>query len=591
MNEKKVMDLVGQLFFRVLCALKKLLPFLILLLTGIAGQAQFTELINKSHSEHYWMHRAYWLPKMLDANRDSVMVFQEIEEVRQLAQTNKDAELEMTARLMELFYYIIVPNPPHPLVDAQFEQAYNLAEKLDNSKAMASIEREWGMHYLLRVRNYELCFEHYYNMYELLGKIEPTTFPELPSCYHDLAKAHYFFHDYRIAIPLYKQAVGAAYSTTNFEFAPSDMNSVGLCFQRLNELDSAEYYFNMALQLAQDTTLPKSPVHFNSRAWVGIISGNIGYNHFLKGDYDKAIPLLKKDIASALQDNDLGLAAGSLIPLGAIEVQQGDFLSAKKHLMDASKFIHKVQQPWRLEKLYPELSKLFTAMGNRELALAYLDSAVTIKDSLALAFSNLQVSRVQQKLEREQFLAELEELESERQLKVYQRNGLILLVVLLIVIAILVFRALQSRYRVKQLELQKAEEELLAASEQLTTFTKHLAEKNQQIEKLSENADESVEALSELQNITILTTEDWAYFKQLFEKVHVGYLARLTEKLPTLSPAETRFIALSKLELSSKEMAAVLGVGQAAIRQYRLRLRKRLDISDQKELQDFIRQV
>ncbi|MGB0368709.1 MAG: helix-turn-helix transcriptional regulator, partial [Flavobacteriales bacterium] len=91
--------------------------------------------------------------------------------------------------------------------------------------------------------------------------------------------------------------------------------------------------------------------------------------------------------------------------------------------------------------------------------------------------------------------------------------------------------------------------------------------------------------------ITILTTEDWAYFKQLFEKVHVGYLSRLTQKLPDLSPAETRFIALSKLELSSKEMAAVLGVGQAAIRQYRLRLRKRLDVSNQKDLQEFIRQI
>lgn len=537
------------------------------------------------------MHRQYWLPKMLAANRDSLAIFQEIENARQLAKENNDAELQMTAQMMELFYYIIVPNPPHPLVDEQFENAYTLAQKLENKLAMTSIEREWGMHYLLRVRNYELCFEHYYNMYELLGNIDPAEFPELPSCYHDLAKAHYYFHDYRIAIPLYKKAVEAAYSTSNFEFAPSDMNSVGLCFQKLNELDSAQSYFSEALTLAQDTTLPRSPVHFNSRAWVGIISGNIGYNHFLRRDYETAIPLLKKDIASALLDNDLGLAAGSLIPLGAIEVEEGNLINAEKHLLKASRFIHKVEQPWRLEKLYPQLSKLYMAKGNKQLALAYLDSAVNIKDSLALEFSKLQVSRVQQKLEREQYLAELEGLESERQLKVYQRNGLILLVVLLIVIAILVFRALQSRYRVKQLELKKAEEELRAASEQLSIFTKHLAEKNQQIEKLSENADESVEALSELQNITILTTEDWAYFKQLFEKVHVGYLARLTEKLPTLSPAETRFIALSKLELSSKEMAAVLGVGQAAIRQYRLRLRKRLDISDQKELQDFIRQI
>lgn len=585
------MRLVRQRIFRVLCTLKKLLPILILSLIGPCTQAQFTELVNKPHADHYWMHRQYWLPKLLDTERDSSAIFREIGEVRSLARSNKDGELEMTAQMMELFYYIIVPEPPHPLVDEQFVKAYRLAKKLNDRKAKASIEREWGMHYLLRVRNYELCFEHYYNMYELLGNIDPEEFPELPSCYHDLAKAHYYFHDYRIAIPLYKQAVEAAYSTSNFEFAPSDMNSVGLCFQKLNELDSAQYYFNKALKLAQDTTLPQSPVHFNSRAWVGIISGNIGYNHFLQGDYKTAIPLLKKDIASALQDNDLGLAAGSLIPLGAIEVEEGNLSVAEKHLLEASSFIHKVQQPWRLEKLYPQLSKLYTAKGDKELALAYLDSAVSIKDSLALEFSKLQVSRVQQKLEREKHLAELTELEGERKLKQLQRNVLIGVVLLLIVFAILVFRALQARYQRKKQELLQAEKELDSAKEQLSTFMRHLAEKNKQIEELKETTDHSSEVLSELHDITILTQEDWVHFKLLFEKAHAGFLMRLSEKLPDLSPAETRFVALSKLELSSKEMAAVLGVSQEAIRQYRMRLRKKLNVSGQKQLQEFIRSI
>ncbi len=343
--------------------------------------------------------------------------------------------------------------------------------------------------------------------------------------------------------------------------------------------------------MAQDTTLSISPVHFNSRAWVGIISGNIGYNHFLQGDYEIAIPLLKKDIASALQDNDLGLAAGSLIPLGAIEVEEGKLIDAEKHLLDASSFIHKVQQPWRLEKLYPQLSKLYTAKGNKKLALAYLDSAVGIKDSLALEFSKLQVSRVQQKLEREQHLAELSELESERKLKLLQRNALIGVVLLLMIIAALVFRVLQSRYKQKKIELQKAELELETAKEQLNAFMANLAEKNKQIEALRNADTDNADVLSELHNVTILTQEDWIRFKQLFEKVHQGFLSRISEKLPDLSPAETRFMALSKPELSSKEMAGVLGVSQEAIRQYRLRLRKKLSIADQKELKEFIRNI
>ena len=90
---------------------------------------------------------------------------------------------------------------------------------------------------------------------------------------------------------------------------------------------------------------------------------------------------------------------------------------------------------------------------------------------------------------------------------------------------------------------------------------------------------------------TILTDDEWEYFRQLFEKVHAGYLQRLKEKFPGLTPAETRFMALSKLNLSSKEMAGTLGVGTDAIRQYRSRLRKKLNLTEEDNLQELINAV
>ncbi len=92
--------------------------------------------------------------------------------------------------------------------------------------------------------------------------------------------------------------------------------------------------------------------------------------------------------------------------------------------------------------------------------------------------------------------------------------------------------------------------------------------------------------LEKLQQSILLTEENWDEFKALFEKVHKGFFTRLKEKLPGLSPADVRFIALSKLNYSNKEMATMLGVGAGAIRQHRSRLRRKLNISEDASIEE-----
>ena len=88
----------------------------------------------------------------------------------------------------------------------------------------------------------------------------------------------------------------------------------------------------------------------------------------------------------------------------------------------------------------------------------------------------------------------------------------------------------------------------------------------------------------------MLTDDDWKNFVRLFDTVHEGFLNRLKEKLPGLSPAETRFVALSKLRLNNKEMAAMLGVSTDAIRQTRSRLKRKLNLIDE-ALEDSLEKI
>ena len=96
------------------------------------------------------------------------------------------------------------------------------------------------------------------------------------------------------------------------------------------------------------------------------------------------------------------------------------------------------------------------------------------------------------------------------------------------------------------------------------------------------------ELLQQLQQSTLITSEAWDQFTALFEKVHAGYLHRLRQKLPGLTPSETRFMALAKLNLNNKEMAASLGIGSNAVRNTWFRLRKKLGLPEEHSLEEFV---
>ncbi|MEJ7684517.1 MAG: hypothetical protein WKG06_43050 [Segetibacter sp.] len=65
----------------------------------------------------------------------------------------------------------------------------------------------------------------------------------------------------------------------------------------------------------------------------------------------------------------------------------------------------------------------------------------------------------------------------------------------------------------------------------------------------------------------------------------------MREKFPDLSPAELRLLILTKLNLSAREMANMLGISIDAIRKSRYRLRKKLNLEEESNLEELIQQV
>ncbi|MCY1536411.1 hypothetical protein D9M68_718690 [compost metagenome] len=140
-------------------------------------------------------------------------------------------------------------------------------------------------------------------------------------------------------------------------------------------------------------------------------------------------------------------------------------------------------------------------------------------------------------------------------------------------------------------EKQSTEAQIINARQQIDFFTQSIAEKNNLIEYLqTEKMIIDNAAINfELSQFTILTEEDWQKFKTSFETINPGFLQRLKHKMPQITQGEQRIIFLSKLGLTTKEMANATGVSPETIRSVSSRMRKKFNLN--KDLQTIAKEV
>jgi DNA-binding CsgD family transcriptional regulator len=138
-----------------------------------------------------------------------------------------------------------------------------------------------------------------------------------------------------------------------------------------------------------------------------------------------------------------------------------------------------------------------------------------------------------------------------------------------------------------------AEDKAQRAIEQLDVFRQHLLEKNAEIEQLQaaieakENSEDQNKRLAELTHHLILKEEDWTQFKALFDSVYPGFFIALRNKVPDVTQAEQSMAALTKLKLTAKEAANLLGVSPNTVYTTRRRLRQRLGLEQDSDLDVF----
>jgi tetratricopeptide (TPR) repeat protein len=517
--------------------------------------------------------------------------------IQELQAQSPDANTRCQIRvrlLSELLKYPGIPCTPVSDPIDNLRKALQLAYEIEDEYLQYEIHLRLGQMYNSE-RAYGQATIHYQQMFDILNRYDRADF-KLPSGgYYDMGFSLYHTHQYEKSI---QAGLLALHTGPDARALPDDTlntyqqmlqwNTIGLAYHKINKPDSAFIAFDNAATIAKQ---------LNHKFWAAIIDGNKGDVYFGLGKYDLAYTLLQNDYDVSFQEMQFDNAANSLQWIGRIDLHNGKPEVALAKMREAKKLLQQMPQATYLANVYYGYSQVFAALGRADSVNTYLQQYLYLHDSLQAEITKSQTDILQMQIDNQGQVQTIKALNRQKSGIARTRNFTIAIIVLLGALGYLWLNRARLKMQMRQQEALEgkriAESETKLAISQLDEFRQHLLEKNNLIEQLQsvqeskENTTDQLKTLSNLTHHLILNEEDWLRFKELFDSVYPGFFLSLRNTVPDITQAEQRMAALSKLKLTAREAANLLGVSPNTVYTTRRRLRQRLGLEQDADLDPY----
>ena len=189
---------------------------------------------------------------------------------------------------------------------------------------------------------------------------------------------------------------------------------------------------------------------------------------------------------------------------------------------------------------------------------------------------------------------------------------------LLVVIAILVFPLVQRKKfmaqhslikeskekalqikdsQIDKLANEKLQSEINLKNDQLTTTAMQLVKNNEFIKDIQteieealkkKNTDKKLNGIIKIIDKELSNNDSWDKFEYHFDQVHSNYLKKLLDNDIKLSPREIKLAAFLRMNMSSKEISAMLNITLRGVELARYRLRKKLKLERDQNLVEYL---
>ncbi|MCE7044617.1 tetratricopeptide repeat protein [Dyadobacter sp. CY312] len=460
-------------------------------------------------------------------------------------------------------------------------------------------------HYYIGVQRYEQkqygeAFYHHAKALELFEAVGFDNIPEMGKYLHVMAINNLYFHNNSKVIKLMRAAINLPPYNRNLDV--QRFNTLAVAYQNLNQLDSTIYYLKRTRDIA---------VSIGNNTWPYIAVGNLGRVYLKQGRHREALKLLMQEYMHNQHKKPHPiLARNAAIEIASIWGKFGRNDSVLHYLRiseNLNTLVGNTEPMWKQQRdkqfflnYYRVYHDYYKARNYMAMAYTYLDSLTRLSNETNVIYNKAETKLAEDRLKIQQQLADISEQQAEKERIRTRLQFIIGIVGLIAVILSLLYYLLRLKHskdlliakkeRQIQLALQeRTEMQLVQANIELDEYMQHLQEKSNlvesfrhQIEELRKLPDlenqQLDDLINQLANIKLLTPDDWNDFRKRFNQAFAGELDQLKLNYGDLTVAEERLYALEKMNVSTSQIAWMLGISKESVRKARYRLRKKIQV-------------
>jgi len=456
--------------------------------------------------------------------------------------------------------------------------------------------------------NYGKSYDGYWEALLLAEKSKD--YKSEANIYQGLGWLYSFFNRDEEALKYFNKSIHVRKSKVedneaNRAFIQSDYFSILNLYRVSKNYEQAKIYLDTCYQVK--ATIPNIPVSYYLEAESGFLDG-------IDGRFEKSLEKLIECKEYFEINNPPYLVIVHTL-LGNVYKLMNDYdesidnyLKALAISIDLKRHIN-----YRI-LIYDSLSELYHMQGNYAEAYNYLKLAKDRNDVVfgSKSDNNLELLEIkdkyrqgkenQKKLIDEQHIAELEHEEKISDLKNVLLFGVLIFFGLYVFVWV---KHLRNKHKnekrvleeKQKLRIKKQSEILELKNKELAESALRLIEKDEFIssikKKLANQGDNvDVNVLKRmLKSIQGTPSGNWKEFEVRFTAINQSFYDNLKEKFPNLSQTDQKICALVKLNFPSKDMAKLLGISVESVHTSRYRLRKKLNLDRNDNLEEFINQI
>jgi len=285
----------------------------------------------------------------------------------------------------------------------------------------------------------------------------------------------------------------------------------------------------------------------------------------------------------------------ALNSLGKLQVEQGNNELAITYLQDGYQLAKQIRSLQYQVETSLLLAQLYENTNDHKTSSRFYGIYAKANTQLMREMTSQKLTDLQIAIATEEQQEQISSLHKASNTSSQQKKWLLTGGILVLLAGITILLVTRKKHRK---EKQRLEQELAFNKTALNEYTQHLLEKNAVIETLQSQLDETTETtplndpridqLNQLSTARLITDDDWEEFKRRFVSVYPVFMIRMKERFNGLTPAELRLSSLIVLQLSSRSIASMLGISAESVKKARQRLRKKIDLSPEQDLDRFL---